>query len=100
MSKLRIFESSLDHVRPDLRDCYVRQDNGRFKLDLHDFEDAVEDAVEEQVSKLKSALRRERESNKAIKKLAALFADADGISAVSSVLSVLRRQQERTSDVD
>lgn len=68
MAKLSAFVKSLDAVPENLRELYVEQEDGRFKLDA----DGVED-----IGGLKSALQKEREQNQKLRTSADKYKNVD-----------------------
>lgn len=68
MAKLKAFVASLDEVPENLRELYVEQEDGRFKIDADDVED---------VKGLKSALEKERKEAKSLRAQAEKFKGVD-----------------------
>lgn len=94
---LPVIVENLENVNPEHRALYVEHEPGKFRLDAD-----LDSYVESQIPALKDALRKEREDNKAFKKLgrapsevAALIADADEMSAkIGSIDTIIRQTQE------
>jgi hypothetical protein len=70
---LRIFERTLADVKPDIRRLYVKDIEHGFRLDCD---------LDDHVAGLKSALRKERETNR---RLMATGGMPDGVAALTAI---------------
>ena len=83
---LRLFQRTLENVRADLRFLYVADTEHGFRLDLID--------LDELVGGLKSALRKQRDDNKALR--AKFGISPDGAEALAPFGVMPRGNASRT----